>query len=103
VIQKRAAARSGPAHSKAKIAAGKREAEAGTLDAITQVMSEMQQRGSVEDTPLDFTEFLSRRLGMETGTTLSMLGAFLLTFEPQGPGSAPSAARALPPPALFNI
>jgi hypothetical protein len=64
-------------------------------------MSEMQQGGSVEEMPLDFTEFLSRRLGTETGTTLSVLGAFLLTFEPQGPVPARAATRPLQQPVLY--
>jgi len=63
-------------------------------------MSEMQQGGSVDEMPLDFTEYLSRRLGMETGPVLSVLGAFLLTFEPQGTSQA-RAATPLQQPALY--
>jgi hypothetical protein len=32
--------------------------------------------------PLDFTQFLSGRLGVETSRTLAMLGSFLVEFEP---------------------
>jgi hypothetical protein len=64
-------------------------------------MSEMQQGGSVEEVPLDFTEFLSRRLGMEQGPALSVLGSFLLTFEPSGPAPTRAAARPLQQPAIF--
>lgn len=39
-------------------------------------------QGELSELPMDFTQFLSTRLGMETSTALSLLGAFLLTFEP---------------------
>ena len=57
-------------------------------------MSEMEQGGSTDEVPLDFTEFLSRRLGMETGNALAVLGSFLITFEPLGQRIA-AAARPL--------
>jgi hypothetical protein len=65
-------------------------------------MSEMHDNGSIEEVPLDFTEFLSRRLGMETGTALSVLGSFLVTFEPLGRGAARATARPLQQPATFT-
>ncbi len=52
----------------------------------------------IDDVPLDFAEFLSRRQGVETGKALSMLGSFLLAYEPlcgdaRGPlGRAQSSA-----------
>lgn len=65
-------------------------------------MSEMQAGDRVEEVPLDFAEFLSRRLGVETGSALSMLGSFLLTFEPHGKHPAHAAARPLQRPGAFN-
>ena len=44
----------------------------------------MQPGDWIEDPPLDFTEFLSRRLGMASGDALASLGEFLTTFEPRG-------------------
>lgn len=38
--------------------------------------------GELAELPTDFTQFLSCRLGMETSRALSLLGSFLLTFEP---------------------
>lgn len=43
----------------------------------------------IEDVPLDFAEFLSRRHGVEPGKALSMLGSFLVTYEPLGTARAP--------------
>lgn len=63
----------------------------------------MQQGGSVEEVPLDFTEFLSRRLGVETGMALSVLGTFLVAFEPLGSLPARASARPLQQPPVFNI
>ena len=65
-------------------------------------MSEMQHGSSVDEVPLDFTEFLSRRLGMETGTALSVLGSFLLTFQPLGRAQSRASARPLQQPTPFN-
>ena len=62
----------------------KRLISSGTLDAVVSGMSEMHEGERVGELPLDFTQFLSNRLGTETGHTLSMLGAFLLSFEPSG-------------------
>lgn len=39
-------------------------------------------QAELSELPTDFTQFLSTRLGMETSTALSLLGSFLLTFEP---------------------
>ncbi|HYQ28232.1 MAG TPA: hypothetical protein VER04_13470 [Polyangiaceae bacterium] len=61
--------------------------------------SELQQVEIVEEVPLDFSEFLGKRLGVETGTALSLLGAFLVTFEPV---TARGGARPLQSPAAFN-
>lgn len=65
-------------------------------------MSEKHEGKTVGELPLDFTQFLSGRLGTDTGATLSVLGAFLVSFEPSGrrpPGlalpSRPSAHPAL--------
>lgn len=54
----------------------------GTLDAITSGMSEKHDASLMPDPSLDFTHFLSGRLGTDANTALSALGAFLLTFEP---------------------
>jgi hypothetical protein len=72
------------------------------VDANPSIMSEMQEGNRVEEVPLDFGEFLSLRLGVETGKALSLLGAFLLTFEPVGAGLARGAAQPLQTPAIFN-
>lgn len=45
-------------------------------------MSERQEGESFGDLPLDFTRYLSGRLGVEEPVTLSVLGSFLLSFEP---------------------
>lgn len=47
---------------------------------------------SEHELPLDFTQFLSGRLGVERDGTLAILGAFLLEFEPSArpPAGAPS-------------
>jgi hypothetical protein len=63
----------------------------------------MSDYASEQDLPLDFTRFLSGRLGMEPGGTLALLGDFLLEFEPSGrhhSGEAPSifAAASSPNP-----
>jgi hypothetical protein len=60
-------------------------------------MSEMHE-GTTSELPLDFTQFLSSRLGTDAGNTLSLLGTFLLEFEPAGPraSSAPLQPSQLP-------
>jgi hypothetical protein len=68
----------------------------GTLDAVASGMSEKHEGERVGELPLDFTQFLSRRLGMEAGHTLSVLGSFLLSFEPSG--RHPSGATSSRPP-----
>src|SRR5262245_1483700 len=55
----------------------------GTLDALHLAMSDTHQAIGQADIPLDFTQFLSHRLGLETSATLSVLGSYLLSFEPQ--------------------
>jgi hypothetical protein len=45
-------------------------------------MLEPSLNNGVDEIPLDFAEFLSRRQGVETGKALSMLGSFLLAYEP---------------------
>jgi hypothetical protein len=45
-------------------------------------MSETTESTTVCELPLDFTQFLSARLGTDSGEALSALGAFLLAFEP---------------------
>lgn len=45
-------------------------------------MSETHEGTTVGELPLDFTQFLSARLGTDSGEALSALGTFLLTFEP---------------------
>jgi len=47
-------------------------------------MLEPSSSHRVDEVPLDFAEFLSRRQGVETGKALSMLGSFLLAYEPLG-------------------
>ena len=47
-------------------------------------MLEPSSSKRIEEVPLDFAEFLSRRQGVETGKALSMLGSFLLAYEPRG-------------------
>ena len=66
-------------------------------------MLETQEGDWVKDVPLDFGEFLSERLGVETGKALALLGAFLLTFEPTGQFPSRNPARPLQSPAAFNI
>ncbi len=44
-------------------------------------------------TSLDFTLFLSERLHLSTPATLSLLGSFLLTFEPSGAHAGHFAAE----------
>lgn len=46
-------------------------------------MLEPSSSNRSDEVPLDFAEFLSRRQGLETGKALSMLGSFLLTYEPR--------------------
>lgn len=76
----------------------------GTLDAKRSGMSEKHEGKTAGDLPLDFTQFLSGRLGTDAGAALSALGAFLVSFEPSGrrPSgltlpSRPSAHPALSP------
>jgi hypothetical protein len=45
-------------------------------------MSDKPEGERSGELPLDFTQFLSRRLGVETSRTLAMLGSFLVEFEP---------------------
>ena len=46
------------------------------------LMPETHRGEPSDDLPLDFTGFLSHRLGVERDLALSVLGAFLLEFEP---------------------
>lgn len=60
-------------------------------------MLETQEGTTASELPLDFTQFLSSRLGTDAGNTLSLLGTFLLEFEPAGPRvSAPLSPSPLP-------
>lgn len=53
----------------------------GTLAAPRKVME--TKDGSIgTDVPTDFIQFLNKRLGLQTQTTLSLLGTFLLDFRP---------------------
>ena len=45
-------------------------------------MLEPSSSNRIEEVPLDFAEFLSRRQGVEASKALSMLGSFLLAYEP---------------------
>jgi len=65
-------------------------------------MSEKHVVSRSDEIPLDFTQYLSRRLGLETQTTLSMLGSFLLSFEPKTSGSASSGAQSPAPYVSFS-
>ena len=47
-------------------------------------MSQHFEGQRFSDVPLDFTQFLSGRLGLSTSSTLSMLGSFLVDFQPSG-------------------
>lgn len=51
---------------------------------MQQTMLEQHESTVPEDLPLDFTQFLSERMGIEPATTLSLLGSCLLSFEPTG-------------------
>jgi hypothetical protein len=57
-------------------------------------MAQPSSGDRIEEVPLDFAEFLSRRLGVEPGKALSLLGSFLVSFEPLGnvPGRSPRPA-----------
>jgi hypothetical protein len=44
-------------------------------------MSDKPEGERSGELPLDFTQFLSGRLGVETSRTLAMLGSFLVEFE----------------------
>jgi hypothetical protein len=57
------------------------------------VMPQLHQRTSATDLPLDFTEFLSARLGLERAATLSLLGEYLLGLE-----TAKRTTRGVPKP-----
>ena len=52
-----------------------------------------------QELPLDFTRFLSGRLGMEPDGTLALLGTFLIEFEPTArpPVGAPSTFASASP------
>ncbi len=65
-------------------------------------MSEPSSSNRIEDMPLDFAEFLSRRHGVETGKALSMLGSFLVTYEPLGHGTACAPLERAQRPAAFH-
>jgi hypothetical protein len=54
------------------------------VDATQQTMLEQHESAVPQDLPLDFTQFLSERMGIEPATTLSLLGSCLLSFEPSG-------------------
>jgi len=45
-------------------------------------MSEKHDATASPDLSVDFTQFLSGRLGTDVNTALAALGAFLMTFEP---------------------
>jgi len=49
---------------------------------------------------LDFCEFLSRRHGVETGKALSMLGTFLVAYEPLENGLARAPLERMRPAAF---
>lgn len=63
-------------------------------------MSETHESTTVCELPLDFTQFLSARLGTERGEALSVLGAFLLTFEPSTRRVGGASSRPSPHPAF---
>jgi hypothetical protein len=55
----------------------------------------------MDDMPLDFTRYLSERLGLSEHETTALLGAWLLTYEPLGereerPPAAPLATHTAP-------
>lgn len=66
-------------------------------------MSEKHEGEALGELPLDFTQFLSSRLGMEASAALSILGSYLLNFEPAGryprldAGSRPPLCHAISP------
>lgn len=66
------------------------------------VMLELSSVAGVDDVPLDFGEFLGRRLGVETGKALSLLGSFLITFEPLAGTRAHRSAERTEAPAAFH-
>jgi len=57
-------------------------------------MLEPSSSNRSDEVPPDFAEFLSRRQGVETGKALSMLGSFLLAYEPLSGGARAPAGRA---------
>ncbi|RYZ08364.1 MAG: hypothetical protein EOO73_07895 [Myxococcales bacterium] len=63
-------------------------------------MSETHESTTVCELPLDFTQFLSARLGTELGEALSVLGSFLLTFEPSERRAGSALLRPSPHPAV---
>jgi len=65
-------------------------------------MLEPSPSNRIEDVPLDFAEFLSRRHGVETGKALSMLGSFLVAYEPLGNGTARAPLERMQRPAAFH-
>jgi len=66
-------------------------------------MSEKDEGETLTDLPLDFTQFLSGRLGLGTSATLSELGSYLLSFEPRGEySSRVGAVRSSLQPALYD-
>ncbi len=56
-------------------------------------MSETFEGTTVGELPLDFTQFLSARLGTDTNEALLALGSFLLTFESSGRRSGGASLR----------
>lgn len=62
-------------------------------------MSEKDEGETFTDLPLDFTQFLSGRLGLDASATLSTLGSYLLSFEPRGEYSSRVAVNRSSPPA----
>lgn len=55
-------------------------------------MLDQRERKTRSEPPLDFTQFLSSRLNLDTPATLAVLGSFLLTFEPSGKYAKPRGA-----------
>ena len=65
-------------------------------------MSDKPEGERSGELPLDFTQFLSGRLGVETSRTLAMLGSFLVEFESsrrhaRWEAFSPSVASGSPP------
>ena len=60
-------------------------------------MSETNEGAISSELPLDFTLFLSGRLGLDPSAILSTLGNFLLSFERDGLGSGSALRPSLEP------